>query len=301
MDWTKIPTTLITKRFSDYEISSIVKFQLVWAINEEQPDKKTCLRYMTPKQYETAMTYLDSISATVGGDVSYVINKRNAEKKRYRKNKDISKILLTDCTQTADSLPEQIILDNIIERESKEKDTGCKNLLDLGTPLLSASASNQPKPLPEDCSTYADGITSKRKSSRSSDTLTQDKVIDWDSLFLYWEQNKSGKKYKNAESRNRMLAKLKELTFGNFNYAKLVILDAIDHQWQGFCGVDGLYYKGAIPSAKPKRPVDVDEHRQLDGTVVWYDFRENKVLDIPFVANEEPDWSRWDETKRAMR
>lgn len=164
MDWTKIPTTLITKRFSDYEISSIVKFQLVWAINEEQPDKKTCLRYMTSKQYETAMTYIDSISATVSGDVSYVINKRNAEKKRYSKNKSVSKILPTDCQQTGDSLPEQIREDNTKERESKEKDEGYNDLDNTNTPLLSASASNQPTPLPKDCSTYADEKPSKKES-----------------------------------------------------------------------------------------------------------------------------------------
>ena len=131
--------------------------------------------------------------------------------------------------------------------------------------------------------------------------LTRNDVVDWETLFKYWEQNKGGKKYANDESRADMLNRLRKLTKDNFEYAKVAIYEAINHGWQGFCGVDGLYYKGAIPSAKPKRPVDVDEHRQLDGTVVWYDFRENKVLDIPFVANEEPDWSRWDETKRAMR
>lgn len=120
MDWTKIPTNLITKRFTDYEIASIVKFQLVWAINEEQPDRKTCLRYMTAKQYETAMTYLDSISARVNDDVSSVVKKRNAEKLRYNKNKDLNKNLHTDCTQTGNSLPEQIRLDKIREDNNEE-------------------------------------------------------------------------------------------------------------------------------------------------------------------------------------
>lgn len=100
MEWTKISTTLITKRFSDYEIASIVKFQLVWALNEEQPDKQTALRYMTAKQYETAMTYLDSVSARVSDDVSLVIKKRNVEKIRYNKNKGLSKNLQADCIQS---------------------------------------------------------------------------------------------------------------------------------------------------------------------------------------------------------
>lgn len=119
MDWTKIPTTIISKRFSDYEILSIVKFQLVWAMNEEQPDKTTALRYMTAKQYETAMTYLDSISATVGDEVSLVTKKRNTEKIRYSKNKGLSKILTTDCIQTVSSLQEQIREDNIKEEKYK--------------------------------------------------------------------------------------------------------------------------------------------------------------------------------------
>lgn len=119
MDWTKIPTTIISKRYSDYEILSIVKFQLIWAMNEEQPNKTTALRYMTSKQYETAMTYLDSIAATVCDEVSLVTKKRSAEKIRYSKNKDLKKILLTDCKQTVDSQKEQIREDNIKEEKYK--------------------------------------------------------------------------------------------------------------------------------------------------------------------------------------
>jgi hypothetical protein len=123
MDWTKIPTTIISKRYSDYEILSIVKFQLVWAMNEEQPDKTTALRYMTAKQYETAMTYLDSISATVSDEVSLVTRKRSAEKIRYSKNKGLSKNLQADCKQTVNSMQEQIREDKIKEEKEiyKEK------------------------------------------------------------------------------------------------------------------------------------------------------------------------------------
>lgn len=115
MEWTKLPTTLITKRYSDYELTSILKFQLVWAINEEQPDEKTCLRYMTKRQFQTAMTYIDSIAARVGDDVSSVIRKREVEKIRYNKNKDLSKIMPADCKQTVGSLPPQIREDKIRE------------------------------------------------------------------------------------------------------------------------------------------------------------------------------------------
>jgi len=115
MDWTKIPTTLISKRYTDYELVSIVKFQLLWAELEEQPDKKTALRYMTSKQYDIALTYLDSIYASIAHEVSLVVNKRNKEKIRYNKNKDLPKILPAECSQTASSLPEQIREDKIRE------------------------------------------------------------------------------------------------------------------------------------------------------------------------------------------
>lgn len=122
MDWTKIPTTIISKRYSDYEILSIVKFQLVWAMNEEQPDKTTALRYMTAKQYETAMTYLDSISSTVSDEVSSVKQKRCAEKIRYSKNKELLKILPTDCKQTVSSPHEQIRENKIKEEKEIHKE-----------------------------------------------------------------------------------------------------------------------------------------------------------------------------------
>lgn len=113
MEWTKLPTTLITKRYSDYELTAILKFQLVWAINEEQPDEKTCLRYMTKRQFQTAMTYIDSIAARVGDDVSSVLRKREVEKIRYNKNKHLDNFLPADCRQSADSLPNKIREDKI--------------------------------------------------------------------------------------------------------------------------------------------------------------------------------------------
>ena len=88
----------------------------------------------------------------------------------------------------------------------------------------------------------------KQNKTKQDKILSAD-VVDWNSLFTYWEQNKKGDKYKNDDSRLRMLDKLKLLTDNNFDYAKEVIFDAIDHNWQGFCGNDGLYYKKAKPDA----------------------------------------------------
>lgn len=118
MDWTKIPTTLITKRYTDYELISIIKFQLLWAELEEQPDKKTALRYMTARQYDTAMAYLDSIATGVGDAVSSVKRKREVEKIRYSKNKDLRNILPAECQQNVSRLPSQIREDKIREDKS---------------------------------------------------------------------------------------------------------------------------------------------------------------------------------------
>lgn len=108
MDWTKIPTSLITRRYSDHELLSIIKYQLIWSLNEESPDQETCLRYMTEKQFKTALEYCDSIAARVSSDVSLVIRKRNANKIRYSKNKEINKIQQAESLHTDDTQLEQI-------------------------------------------------------------------------------------------------------------------------------------------------------------------------------------------------
>ena len=137
MDWTKIPTSLITKRYSDYELISIIKFQLLWAELEEQPDRKTALRYMTEKQYETAMTYLDSIATGVGDAVSSVKRKREVEKIRYNKNKNLSKNLQAEQKQTDSRLPNQIRLDKI-----REDNIGDNSVIGEHKNTLSSSQDN---------------------------------------------------------------------------------------------------------------------------------------------------------------
>lgn len=80
------------------------------------------------------------------------------------------------------------------------------------------------------------------KSAREK-KLTFTDVVDWESLFAYWEQNKKGGKYKNAESRNRMLATLKEQSNDNFELAKKAIVYAVDNKYQGFTDGSKLYFK----------------------------------------------------------
>lgn len=81
------------------------------------------------------------------------------------------------------------------------------------------------------------------KEKQTKRKISFSDVLDWDSLFQYWEENKKGGMYKTHESRTRMLDKLKELTNNDFNLAKLSICHAIDNKYQGFCNGGELFYK----------------------------------------------------------
>lgn len=85
--------------------------------------------------------------------------------------------------------------------------------------------------------------TSNKKENIIKEKICFDNVVDWETLFTYWENNKSGGKYKNKESRNRMLDRLKKLTDNNFEFAKECIVFCIDSGYQGFCNGNELYYK----------------------------------------------------------
>lgn len=82
------------------------------------------------------------------------------------------------------------------------------------------------------------------KPVTKKEKLKETDIVDWNTLFTYWEQNKKGSKYKDDESRGRMLKKLKELTNNNLPFAKEAIFFAIDNSYQGFCNGSELYYKG---------------------------------------------------------
>lgn len=85
-------------------------------------------------------------------------------------------------------------------------------------------------------------------NKKSPKKLSFSDVLDWESLFDYWESWKKGGRYKNAESRGRMLAKLKELTGNDFDLAKRAICHCVDSGYQGFANGAELFYK---PSKDP--------------------------------------------------
>ena len=89
--------------------------------------------------------------------------------------------------------------------------------------------------------------------------ISLENVVDWESLFTYWEQNKKGGKYKNAKSRERQLQKLKLLTNDNFEFAKDAIIFCIDNNYQGFTDGSQLFYRGSVaPSGSKAQGEEID-------------------------------------------
>jgi len=92
MEYAKIPTDLLMDGLRDIEYAAITKYSLLWALKEYEPDEATCLRYMSRKQYEFVKTYHDSIKTATEQGIVLMNHKRSADKIRYRKNKELSKI-----------------------------------------------------------------------------------------------------------------------------------------------------------------------------------------------------------------
>lgn len=88
--------------------------------------------------------------------------------------------------------------------------------------------------------------------------ISFENVVDWESLFDYWEQNKKGGKYKTAESKNRQLGLLKKLSNDDFEVAKNAITFAIDNNYQGFTDGSRLYYKNVSAAPASRKTADDD-------------------------------------------
>lgn len=103
-----------------------------------------------------------------------------------------------------------------------------------------------------------------KKKNKQKEKISFSDVFDWESLFDYWESRKKGGRYKTAESRSRMLARLKELTGNDFELAKKAICHCVDSGYQGFCNGNELFYK---PVNDPPKPPDMsaeDERKRQE-------------------------------------
>ena len=118
MNWTKIPTDLLESRTPDKELIAILKYQLLWASLERQPDKIIALRFMSEKQYELAMQYLDSIKKQIDIDIRHVCKHRNCQKLYYDKKQTLSEESDNQCDDQCDSHTERA--DKIREDNKKE-------------------------------------------------------------------------------------------------------------------------------------------------------------------------------------
>ncbi len=103
-----------------------------------------------------------------------------------------------------------------------------------------------------------------KKKNKQKEKISFSDVFDWESLFDYWESRKKGGRYKTAESRGRMLARLKELTGNDFELAKKAICHCVDSGYQGFCNGNELFYKPANDPPKPPETSAEDERKRQE-------------------------------------
>lgn len=101
-----------------------------------------------------------------------------------------------------------------------------------------------------------------KKKNKQKEKISFSDVFDWESLFDYWESRKKGGRYKTAESRGRMLARLKELTGNDFELAKKAICHCVDSGYQGFCNGNELFYKPANDPPKPPETSAEEESKK---------------------------------------
>ena len=114
MDWTRVPTNLLNGKYSDIEILSIVKYQLLYALYEEEPNDKILTRFLTKKQKNIAKNFVSDMTENVKNEISRLQKKRNNAKLKYNKINNIGSF--SDSRKAViknDSMAEQIRLDKI--------------------------------------------------------------------------------------------------------------------------------------------------------------------------------------------
>lgn len=116
---------------------------------------------------------------------------------------------------------------------------------------------------PDSCQVITPLISPQGEKPREKKIKT-DEIVDFETLFTYWEQNKKGGRYKTAESRNRQLEKLKRLTNDDLGLAKEAIFFAVDNSYQGFTDGSRLYYRSSVASGGSKTQDDAEFYRKLE-------------------------------------
>lgn len=126
MEWSKLPTNLITSDLSDAEILAIVKYQLVFSLIENEPSDKILNKFLTKKQKNMAKNFIADIKTRVENDIKSTQNKRKRNKTYYNNTKGFddlqeenSDVLKDDC-QPPQTREDKIRQDKNNKKEKEE-------------------------------------------------------------------------------------------------------------------------------------------------------------------------------------
>lgn len=126
MQWSKLPTNLITSDLSDAEILAIVKYQLVFSLTEIEPSDKILNKFLTKKQKNIAKNFIADIKTRVENDLKSTQKKRDKNKAYYNNTKGFEDLseknsdgLKVDC-QTTQTRLDKTRLDKT-RQDNKEK------------------------------------------------------------------------------------------------------------------------------------------------------------------------------------
>jgi len=123
MEWSRIPTALLTDRVPERDLIAVIKYQLLWAYQEQEPSDELARRYLTADQLKRVQPYRESMAKMVRPDINSLVLKRGRDKKNYYKSKGLDKNPTDEKHDgTTDGTP-SALTDHIIEqrREKSEK------------------------------------------------------------------------------------------------------------------------------------------------------------------------------------
>lgn len=126
---------------------------------------------------------------------------------------------------------------------------------------VSNGNTNEYQSLPTDTGTDTElsKDNNKKDTKVSKKVLSFDYIDNYDDLFIYWNDNKKGGKYKNKQSYDIAFNKLKSLTDNDFDFAKEVIENSIINNYQGFVRGGELFITKSKSSSKPSKSTNVSK------------------------------------------
>lgn len=121
MEYAQVPTNLLIGDYSDAEILSIVKYQMLFSLLENEPTNKNLNKFLTKKQQNLVKIYVADIKTWVKKDIEIVNKKRERNARYYQKQKDLEneqeKIKTSD--KTTDGHPNKLNNKLINKTETK--------------------------------------------------------------------------------------------------------------------------------------------------------------------------------------